>query len=454
MSFQARKRAELAHKLGSIEAEFDRWREVSAPAQPLEKHHTQVLRITKTLRAFADGVEADLGEDGDAAAFARMPELEVEILEVHRLWDYFRVKLAQRNVEWLKSHLAAADDLASACYAAAQATLAEDRAEELKEPPLVCFTGSSSPVASARGELFEGEVVPGEPLVRGGSPLVRRLPIPVIEVPWYQLGHLPDAPAICHEVGHTVEDDLRLGDRLRVLLEAALEGRSGGKDRQPVWTRWLGEVFADIYGCLGTGPAFVSMLMDVLAPDVLAGVEFEPDDSYPPVGVRIALNLHALVRLGHDAAAEDLRTRWSDDTQGRGDADDEDAFAGDVPRVVDRLLWGPYPELGCVALVDVLRFTETDHRQSVDAARRLLGGGAPATKNVRHLHAAARLAFDFSPARYDANGVGSSVLMRLDKDRKSGPRGRVARALDVNALDDHDVALGAELRRLARHHRA
>jgi len=450
MSFEARKRAELAHKLGSIDAEFARWREVSAPAKPLEKHHTQVLRVTAALRAFADGVAADLGKDGDPASFARMPELEVEIQEVHRLWDYFRVKLAQRQVEWLRSHLAAADDLASGCYAAAQATLTEQRASELKEPPLVCFTGSSSPLASARGELFEGEMVVGEPLVRGGSPLVRRLPIPVIEIPWYQLGHLPDAPAICHEVGHTVEDDLQLGDRLLTLLEAALDGRPGGAERQPVWEAWLGEVFADLYGCLGAGPAFVSMLMDLLAPEVLAGAEPVLDDCYPPAGLRIAINLCALTRLGHTAPVEELRARWSADVDGRGDGADEAGFAGDVPAVVDRLLYGPYPELGCTALLDVLRFTEADHRQSVAAAERLLGGATPITKDVRHLHAAARLAFDSSPSRYDAAGVGKGVLDRLDAVRQSGPRGRAERSLDVDALGERDAALGAELRRLVR----
>ena len=451
MSFEARKRAELAHKLGSIDAEFDRWLEVSEPGQSLEKHHTQVRRITAALRGFADGVKADLGEDG-GAAFARMPELEFEILEVHRLWDYFRVKLAQRHVEWLRSHLAAADDLASGCYAAAQATLSEDHATDLKEPPLVCFTGSSSPLASPRGELFEGEVVPDEPLKRAGSPLVRKLPIPVIEIPWYQLGHLPDAPAICHEVGHTVEDDFELGARLDVLLQAALDGREGVADRLPVWEGWLSEVFADLYGCLGAGPAFVSMLMDLLAPAVLAGAETR-DDRYPPAELRIALNMCALVRLGHDGPVEDLRERWSDDLGRRGEPAGDDGFAGDVPAVVDRLLYGPYPELGCAALVDVLRFTEADHRQSVAAADRLLDGRTPITRDVRHLHAAARLAFDKSPGRYDAERVSQGVLDHLDGVRRRGPRGRAERSLAVDALGERDAALGAELRRLAREQR-
>jgi hypothetical protein len=128
-------------------------------------------------------------------------------------------------------------------------------------------------------------------------------------------------------------------------------------------------VFADVYGCLGAGPAFVSTLMDLLAADALAGPAGLSGD-YPPAGLRIAVNLCALERLGHGATAEQLRARWVADIDGAHGDPAEQPFTGDIPAVVDRLLYGPYPELGCRALVDVLRFTDSDQRQSLAAALR------------------------------------------------------------------------------------
>jgi hypothetical protein len=448
MSLASRKRFELEHKVDSITAEFGEWRGVSAPDQPLEKHHTQVLRVTRMLEAFAEGVRADIG-DGDASMLACGPMVEFEVLEVHRLWEYFRSKLAQRYVPWLEKHLAAADDLANACYAPAQEALPKERAQELKEPPLVFFSGSSSPVATPRGDLFEGESVPGEPLRRGRSAAARKLPIAMIEIPWHQLAHLPDAPTICHEVGHTVEEDFQLTGRLRTLVGAALDGRADAGKRRSTWVAWLSEVFADVYGTLGAGPAFVSALMDILAPYALMEAEGEPPpEGYPPAQLRIDLNLEALDQLGHGQAAE-LRTRWTGDLEahrhGRDRARADEEFGKDVRAVVEHLLAGPYPELGCNSLDGLLTFTEADQRQARRAAEQLLEGKTPAPKDVRQLHSAARLAFDSSPGLYDEKSAGKLVLNRIDKLRPSGARGRAAGSPEVPDLEDHDEAAGREL---------
>jgi hypothetical protein len=56
--------------------------------------------------------------------------------------------------------------------------------------------------------------------------------------------------------GHAVEADLRLEKDLDGAIDAALAGRENGKDRRAYRMQWRSELFADLYGCLGAGPAF------------------------------------------------------------------------------------------------------------------------------------------------------------------------------------------------------
>ena len=169
-------------------------------------------------------MRAVAGDAGRTLAGCR--DLELDILVVHRIWDFFRGKLVQRGVPRFEAYLTAADEFAWACYDAARrkVTATHLSREEVKEPPLVFFDGRSSPFASSRDRPFEAEAVPGEDLPsRGFIDLLKALPIPVISLPWFQVRHLPDALVLGHEVGHTVEEDLRLTARLRALLDAALD---------------------------------------------------------------------------------------------------------------------------------------------------------------------------------------------------------------------------------------
>jgi hypothetical protein len=79
------------------------------------------------------------------------------------------------------------------------------------------------------------------------------------------------------------------------------------------------------------------------------------------------------------------------------------------------------------------------------AADALLEGKRPVTKEVRPLHAAARLAFDSSPGDYDDQGVGAIVIDHIGAARESGPRGRAEGAPNVGELEEHDEAVGREL---------
>src|SRR5262249_43690908 len=188
----------------------------------------------------------------------RAGHLDRQIMDLHRLWGFFRAKFALRYVPWLERPLMTADDLAWACYSPAQRFIVPERH---REPPLVYFTGGPSPFLLPRGPPYLVEPLPdGTMREPGFDEAVRLVPVALIGLPWFQVDHLPDAPLIAHEAGHAVEQDLGLGARVRALIESAVPA-----GRRPAWSAWSTEVFADIYGTLCCGSGFARALMARLA---------------------------------------------------------------------------------------------------------------------------------------------------------------------------------------------
>ena len=72
--------------------------------------------------------------------------------------------------------------------------------------------------------------------------------------------HLPMAVVVAHEVGHAVEHDFWL----EAALTAAFAALAVPDERKVAWSAWREELFADAYGVLCCGPAYVQALMDFL----------------------------------------------------------------------------------------------------------------------------------------------------------------------------------------------
>src|SRR5262249_57091983 len=130
---------------------------------------------------------------------------------------------------------------------------------------------------------------------------------------WHPVANLADALVMGHEVGHMVEDDFKLTSTLEERLGAVLV-RGVDQTRHAAWKNWLGEIFADLYGCLAAGPAFVSALMDFLAgapAPVAAQTRTEMDwGLYPTAYLRIVFNLARLRPFGFAAASDRLEQNW------------------------------------------------------------------------------------------------------------------------------------------------
>jgi hypothetical protein len=416
-----RKRAELLAKLASVDSEVAYWQSQAGPMGVLAKHHTQLARVAAELTPVVAKVRAEV----DAADIgASWPRFERQVLDLHRVWDFFREKLALRYVDRFADYLLAADEFAWACYKPMQeaATAAGTvDAAAVREPPLVSFTPVSTPFSIPRGASYSADVGGAALVTAVSRALAQRLPVPVVGVPWFQLSHLPDALVIGHEVGHHVERDARLTTTIRRLVGEAVAGAE--PQRQAAWQGWASEAFADVYGVLSAGPAFARALADFL---VVAGAEHAASKDYPPVRFRVALTVAVLEAAAGATEREvaetrtavtELRTGWTSD----GIETDLGGQAGEVAAVAGKLVAGPYPELGG-PLTKVVRFDAkrlADHRE--DAAA-LLERRQPATNDARTLMAAAGRAYAQDPRAYQAQNVPERVLRRMRAIQEPGVR--------------------------------
>jgi len=437
-----RKRAEIDQKLAGIRSEFAHWIAETGKGRPLRKHQSQIQRLTDQLGGMADGVAnkvKDLPADSDTL-LAHSRSLQLRILEVHRLWDYFRSKLSLRYVTGLADYLAAADDLAWECYEPVRA--AARRAEEqagvraaarpaeeqagVRAAPLIFLTGEFSPYTHARAGQYEVESIPDVLDSEEFQAVAAALPVPVIGVPWYQVSHLPDAPLICHEIGHDLEAELALTQTMQGHLASALN-RLDDYQRAVAWDTWRPEIFADLYGVLCTGPAFVASMSDLLAADP---VEIADEaqvaaawQAHPPAAVRMRLMTHALTLQGFEDEGAQLRTAW--ETVFPLPA--QNKYLDDAPGIVAELWNGKYPELGKRSLPAALSFTaqQQDYARAVQEG--VLAGEPPQVNDIRCLIAAARLAFDSDPEAYhhpklDKTAAQELILQHILSLRDNAPR--------------------------------
>jgi hypothetical protein len=441
-----RKQVGLESKLAALTAEFDLWLRLTSKGGELEKHHTQMRAITGHLGGLRDVTERMLNEakqSGDILTQAR--NLESLVLGIRRIWEFFRSKLVQRREAEMHRFLQMADELAWSCY---KPVIDVAISAVRREPPLVFLNGGLSPYAQSRDQAFLAEEVPGEALSgKTYDPILKRLPIPVIGVPWYQAAHIPDLSVVAHETGHTVEQDFALHERTLKNIGQVLQGTAGAA-RLGCWEAWSTEVFADLWGCLSLGPAFVSSLTDFLASDRdhLKNEVATASDKYPTAHIRILLCLNALQEMGFVGETEALREAWvvsSSDTAMR-------AFEDDVPLVVKAVLSSNYPHMSPerpLLETPELRFTQQDWCLAKKGVAELRQGKIPESANTaRRLVAAARFLFDQDPQGYARDALDKALQEHMKSIIRPGTRSgeKILDQIQQDQLSAHSRALGTD----------
>jgi hypothetical protein len=472
VSLPARVAWHLRAQRATLVADWDHWVARVKPGGKLEQHHSQVHRIRTQLE---EALKTALGAAGPDPASATLDSLEdarraIDVL--HLIWGFFRDKLAQRDSPRHAPYLLIADDLAWACYEPFRRAYVEARRADatrpgrdtLREPPLVFHAPERSPFAQARASSFVPSGLAAND-VSVFQAVLQRLPVPIIGVPDPVAVRVPPLVFVGHEIGHVVGEDLGLLAEARERLAAL------GIDaaRKKVWSRWLDEVFADVFGVLATGSAYVDQLAAVLAGSVSGvrneriGTRGKNGDVYPTRVLRMAICHRAIERLVGDAYVKarlpSLRT-WTDTY---GDlTGDSGAYRNDVPEVVDSLLAG-YAALGPKGLgpkglgpkglSDVLPW-DADAEASVatTAQEHLECSHPPVPYSVRVWVAAAARAHEDDPTRYGDKSSRSGtdcdgwVARSIQSLRKSGVRAELPEeGQEIEDLNAFDMARGRAL---------
>ena len=408
-----RKQAELRAKLAGLDDEFTTWLEASQRDRSLEKHHTQIRAIIGSLKG---PVEHLRGRIEDPRHLDQWTQTERELLRIHEVWDFFRQKLALRDVPVFRPYLDLADEFTWACYEQAQRlgrTSGNLPPDGMREPPLTFLGPAAAPFAIPRGSSYAQQVSRGIMDSAQLAQAVRCLPIPIVGVPWFQLRHLPDALVLAHEVGHHVEDDFGLTPTLIELADTALADAPGEHRRR--WSGWLGEVFADVYGALCGGLAFGQALADfaMTGPGAAAGTA-----DYPPLSTRVRVVAEALARPEATERRDAMLARWADDfPDERQSAYDDEAAA-----VVRSLIDGPYPQFGPVPLTKVVDAASWEVAAGQTANALLRGSQLSPAIDVRVLLAAAGLAFARNPPAYREQDATQAVLIHAHAIETRGLR--------------------------------
>ncbi len=457
-----RRRAALRDKLDALALDFAEWVSLSAAKKPLEKHHTQVKRLVRRLGRLRQALDDDIGKlrtDG-VNTMARGYALEQDVLLLHNMWEFYRSRLSQRFVPWMKRFLDAADDYSWACLQPViAAAVAADHVTEasVREPPLTFLNGEWSPFASARGSALMSEAIsPSETERQAFIREVKSLPLSVLGLPWYQLSHLPDVLMLAHEIGHIVEDDLNLTESLTKVLTDTIAAGGIPANRATAWQAWLGEAFADTFGAVAGGRGFGCALADFVTLDVKVmraeAQSFPNWGVYPTTALRLRLVAGALDALGDADGVKEITERAEALMDGMAPMA---AFHDDCALIAHRWLETSLDPLGKRSLLDVARVPPTHWAKVKDVSADALRSRFPlSTTDVRALVSGARLAFEQEPDKYRLPTVvltaktgdpQSIILAQIESARASGVRGaeeepRTKGVDATTAFDDAEAA--------------
>ncbi len=306
MGLIARRKLELEQKLASLDSELAEWTD-RPTREPMPRRYSQVVRLNRVISALLESMTTSTNwkSPSEDIALANAVAWEKRILTAYAIWELFRSKLAQRDESFFQQRLLAYDDLAWACYEPAMTHYSATP----KEPPLLYLTSTWSAYLQRRDSAFDTDVEKGKD---AGAALdqvdyraaLKKLPFPLLALPWFQVSHAPSALLIAHEVGHAVEFDFDLTATIDKTLAAAALQRSAD------WRGCASEVFADLYGILCLGGYLAGSLLDLMAASREAVVMDTVFGKYPSRFYRMELAATALDYLGLPEDALRTRQTW------------------------------------------------------------------------------------------------------------------------------------------------
>lgn len=394
------------------------------------RHDSQLKAIKGEIDGAAQIINNGLNEvdltETVGSVYAKCAQHDRQFVWLWRVFDFFRERFAQRDVEGSPTEkvLRAADDVIWSCY---RPFFKDDRREP---PPLPYVEAGYSPAALRRDQT------PGSLVKRGKEldPLrecLKRMPIPLLQLPPVGLNSVWALALIGHEVGHfiqpAVSDDFVSVFR-SIVEEAAREVKGCDDEEAERWGDWSPEIFADWYYTVTMGPWAVWVMGQFELAD--EAKMLEQRDGYPSRVSRMALLAALTDRYlpGDDAqpgAGARMLLNLGIDTEAAARADKGVAKDMEIVRAVCRAIkTSALPcELG--ELSDRVRFKakdyvidpETKNSGDVDKWAKTLQGGEwnmESRKDVR----AARLIVAGAAQAW------SELLPRWSELKREMPKGR------------------------------
>lgn len=330
------------------------------------RHDSQLKAIKGEIDAAAQIISKGLDEvdlvQTVGSVYAKCAQHDRQLVWLWRVFDFFRERFAQRDVEGSATErmLRAADDVIWSCYS--PFFTGAEMAARREPPPLPYIETGYSPAALRRDQT------PGSLIKRGKEldPLrecLKRMPIPLLQLPPVGLNSVWALALIGHEVGHFIQpavgEDSAYVSVFRGIVEEAAKGVPGcDAEEAEHWGDWSPEVFADWYFTVTMGPWAVWVMGQFELAD--EGKMLEQRDGYPSRLSRMAL-LAALADNYLPGAGARMLLRLGIDAEAEAQADKSVAREMETVRAVCRAITtAPLPgELG--ELSDRVRFKVEDY---------------------------------------------------------------------------------------------
>ena len=303
-----------------VRAELDDWRAAWETSIGIRSHTAHLGLLVAVLDDLLGSVSSQIetiaaGPLDDGAVYAALRDLDVPLLYVRRLWNWYAekldVRLAPNGTRTPEQQvLLAADEVVWSVWSA----VLQPISHPLPAAPLPYLAPLETPTATPP-EQFPQDMRPSkDPRIEA---IVKVLPIPVIGVPPAAVARPWDLVILAHETGHQIMFVLGALGRLQQQVAVALDDDG----RATLWKPWVKECFADAVSVLAVGPSTAWSVAELEERPATGDLDHRRD--YPPPIVRLALidEMSRLVGTG--------RPKWLTDSASGLLAR---AFRGETPR--------------------------------------------------------------------------------------------------------------------------
>lgn len=166
---------------------------------------------------------------------------------------------------------------------------------------------SRTPLAVLAGNEYESGATWRHHAMASAA-LGRFIPISLVAVPLQNLGDPWNLVSLAHEVGLQLYGDLDLAWELANKLANDATQAGVSPQTAPLWARWHETLFADVFGVLQLGPAYVSGMIETLAATPGYAAVMPASDAAPPPYIRCHIALQTLQLLSY---ADEARERFN-----------------------------------------------------------------------------------------------------------------------------------------------